>query len=188
MRGRGQSLQQSAYAITAAVAISLTVFTWDAEKSEKIIYNVNSAALQITAETARVATSKFAVPEPDSLTAPEWAGDWIKFIGLATEWEKHRASWRSFSGDLMRDPSFAKIVGMGPRAIPFILWQLEHELNSNASPVSDWFYALWAITDKNPIPLEAQGKPHEVAKSWIAWGIREGKIDADLGGALPTFG
>jgi hypothetical protein len=118
-----------------------------------------------------------------TFVVPDWAEDWIRFDELATKWKKTRTPWRSFSGDLMRDPNYSQIVGMGPAAIKFILWELQAEIDSGK--VTDWFYALWAITDENPIPPEAQGKPIEAAKAWIEWGKRKGLIyDATLGGIL----
>jgi len=120
---------------------------------------------------------------PVTFVVPDWAEDWIRYNELATEWKKTRATWRSFSGDLMRDENYSQIVGMGPPVIKFILWDMQAEIDSGR--VTDWFYALWAITGENPIPTEAQGKPIEAAKAWIEWGRRTGLIyDATLGSAL----
>lgn len=116
----------------------------------------------------------------------ERMSDYENFQKLSAEWKRSRAGWQSFSGDLMRDPSYSQIVGMGPAAIPFMLSDFESELSSD-EPITDWFYALWAITRENPIPLESQGRPREAARAWIEWGKREGHVNAGMGIGIPEF-
>jgi hypothetical protein len=122
------------------------------------------------------------------ISLPEWMEDYIEFRNLMDEWQKNRASWRSFSGDLMRDPSYARIIGHGQAFLKFILWELYMEVNTG-SPILDWFYALWAITGQNPVPATAQGNVRKAAEAWIEWGKREGLIvDASLGTTLSESG
>lgn len=115
-----------------------------------------------------------AVLQQTSVTAsaPEWLSDWILFQKLASEWQENRNRLNSFAGDLMRDPSYLRIVGMGQKAVPFILWRLQSELR--AGEPNQWFPALWAITGENPVPEQHRGKIREMAEAWIQWGIEEG--------------
>ena len=117
------------------------------------------------------------------LTEPEWLRDWIQFQELASEWESKRNRLSSFAGDLMRDPAYLRIVGMGPKAVPFILWKLKDELRTGEP--NQWFPALWAITHENPVPEQHRGKIREMAEAWLRWGIKEGHIRGEeLGEAL----
>jgi hypothetical protein len=65
--------------------------------------------------------------------------------------------------------SYQKIIGMGLEAVPLILEELGRE-------PSQWFWALEAITDENPVPPEAAGKVRLMAKAWIQWGREHGLL------------
>jgi hypothetical protein len=41
-----------------------------------------------------------------------------------------------------------------------------------------WFWALEAITQENPVPPAAAGKVHPMAVAWVAWGKRQGYMAA----------
>jgi hypothetical protein len=58
---------------------------------------------------------------------------------------------------------------MGPPAVPLILEERRHEPNQ-------WFWALEAITEENPVPPEAAGDVRRMAQAWIDWGKRQGLI------------
>ena len=49
---------------------------------------------------------------------------------------------------------------MGRPAVPLILDELRRE-------PGQWFWALEAITDENPVPPDAMGKVREMARAWI---------------------
>jgi hypothetical protein len=65
--------------------------------------------------------------------------------------------------------SYQKIIGMGLAAVPLILEELQREPNQ-------WFWALEAITDENPVPPEAAGKVRLMAEAWIQWGREHGLL------------
>jgi hypothetical protein len=66
--------------------------------------------------------------------------------------------------------SYQKIIGMGWDAVPLLLEELGQEPNQ-------WFWALEAITEENPVPPEAAGNVRRMADAWIDWGRRNGLID-----------
>jgi hypothetical protein len=150
----------------------------DPQDAEKIPISANLLWGESTLINTTITSGDF------ELVTPPWVLDWIKFNELAEKWKDTRSGWRSFSGDLMRDPSYSQIVGMGPVVVPFILYELQKELIEGK--LNDWFYALWAVTQENPLPPEAQGKPREAAKAWIEWGRRQGYVHALLGSIVPT--
>ena len=58
-------------------------------------------------------------------------------------------------------------IGMGLPAVPLILEELQRDPDQ-------WFWALEAITEENPIQPEASGKVRLMAQAWIDWGRRHG--------------
>jgi len=55
---------------------------------------------------------------------------------------------------------YQRIVGMGLSAVPLILEELRREPDQ-------WFWALEAITEENPVLPQAAGKVREMARAWI---------------------
>jgi hypothetical protein len=51
--------------------------------------------------------------------------------------------------------------------VPLILEELQREPDQ-------WFWALEAITEANPVPQEAQGNVRQMAQAWIDWGRQQG--------------
>ena len=112
---------------------------------------------------------------------------WLEFQAFAQRWKSTRATTRSQAMQIASDPNYLRIIGVGPRAVPFILSELRREL-ADGEP-AHWFTALWAITGENPVPETSQGKIAEMAQAWLAWGEERGHIDAkDLGIRVPKFG
>ena len=58
--------------------------------------------------------------------------------------------------------AYQEIIGMGKVAIPMIMADL---IVSN----HHWFWALKAITGKDPVPPSKRGKIKEMAAEWILW-------------------
>jgi hypothetical protein len=65
--------------------------------------------------------------------------------------------------------SYQQIIGMGPKAVPLILAELEHEPDH-------WFWALEAITGENPVPKQNAGDIEASARLWLEWGKRNGLL------------
>jgi hypothetical protein len=89
-----------------------------------------------------------------------------KFIRLRDEWKSQRGPESSTTRMVMH-PAYQKIIGMGPDAVPFLLRELERQ-------VDNWFWALHTITEEDPVPAEAAGDWRAMAKVWLAWGRERG--------------
>jgi hypothetical protein len=94
-----------------------------------------------------------------------------RFQQLAAEWREKSRHMSNTAQMAMLRP-YQKIIGMGSAAIPLILEELRREPDQ-------WFWALEAITDVNPVPPEAQGKVRLMAQAWIEWGKKHGFIPND---------
>jgi hypothetical protein len=64
---------------------------------------------------------------------------------------------------------YQRIIGMGMPVVPLILEELEREPDQ-------WFWALEAITEENPVPTEANGVVRLMAKAWVDWGREQGYL------------
>jgi hypothetical protein len=87
-----------------------------------------------------------------------------RFRRLASEW-KTQSRFMSNTAQMAMLGSYQKIIGMGIVAVPFILGELEREPDQ-------WFWALEAITDENPVPAEDAGNVARMAQAWISWGAK----------------
>jgi hypothetical protein len=91
-----------------------------------------------------------------------------RFQQLVAEW-KERSRHMSNTAQMAMLQPYQKIIGMGLDAVPLILEELQREPDQ-------WFWALEAITDENPVPPEAAGKVRLMADAWIEWGRGHGFI------------
>jgi hypothetical protein len=89
-----------------------------------------------------------------------------RFERLAAEW-KQQSRYLSNTAQMAMLPPYQRIVGMGLAAVPLILEELRREPNQ-------WFWALEAITEENPVPPEAAGNVRLMAQAWIEWGKQQG--------------
>jgi hypothetical protein len=89
-----------------------------------------------------------------------------RFERLATEW-KEQSRYLSNSAQIALLKPYQGIIGMGMSAVPLILEELEREPRQ-------WFWALEAITEENPVPVEARGKVRQMARAWVDWGKQHG--------------
>ena len=60
---------------------------------------------------------------------------------------------------------------MGWPVVPLILDELNREPDQ-------WFWALEAITEANPVPAEAAGHVLRSAGAWVEWGSVRGLIES----------
>ncbi len=90
------------------------------------------------------------------------------FLKLADEW---RRETRHLSSDhqIAAHPAYQRIIGMGEKALPFILLQLQTRLDH-------WFWALTAITGESPVPREEVGRLPLMRERWLDWGRKRGLI------------
>jgi len=66
-------------------------------------------------------------------------------------------------------PEYQYIIGMGEKAIRFLLEELRDRPNH-------WFWALKAIAQEDPVPENARGKFPEMVEAWLRWGRDRGYI------------
>jgi hypothetical protein len=124
----------------------------------------------------RVLIAAEADPGGDAMTAPSAAPRPApydvreRFQQLSAEW-KERSRHLSNTAQMAMLKPYQQIIGMGERALPLILEELQREPDH-------WFWALEAITHENPVPPEAAGKLRQKAEAWIAWGKRQGYLAA----------
>jgi len=104
--------------------------------------------------------------------------DRIRFEELRKEWLETRNTISSIVGDISRNPAYYKIVGMGPKVIPFILEHLSEETKTGMP--DHWFAALWAISGgEDPVPDADQGRIRKMAEAWLRWGEQRGYLNAE---------
>jgi len=93
-----------------------------------------------------------------------------RFRRLAAEW-KEQSRYLSNSAQMAMLKPYQRIIGMGWPAVPLILEEMRREPDQ-------WFWALEAITEENPVPPEALGKVHAMTQAWIEWGIKQGLLSS----------
>src|ERR1700680_3840464 len=106
-----------------------------------------------------------AVQEKAKKTAAEQ-----RFNKLAKAWKSETELVSKVTKRILH-PAYQKIIGMGESAIPFIL----QDLSENGP--EDWFWALTAITDENPITKEIAGNMAAMTEAWLQWGKKAGYLE-----------
>jgi hypothetical protein len=91
-----------------------------------------------------------------------------RFLRLKDEW-KERSRFLSNTAQMAMLKPYQRIIGLGPAAVPLILEELRREPDQ-------WFWALEAITDENPVAPEDAGDVQRMSEAWIRWGVREGLL------------
>ena len=91
-----------------------------------------------------------------------------RFERLANEW-KQKSRFLSNTAQMALLRPYQAIIGMGMPVVPLILERLQAEPDQ-------WFWALEAITEENPVPPEAAGNVRRMAQAWIDWGKQRGLI------------
>jgi len=89
-----------------------------------------------------------------------------KFSRLAGKW-KAESRFLSNTVQMAMLDSYQRIIGMGEPAVPLILEELQREPRQ-------WFWALQAITEEDPVPAESRGNVQAMAKAWLDWGHARG--------------
>lgn len=91
-----------------------------------------------------------------------------KFDVLISTWSYNNKMTSSVT-DMVLDPSYQEIIGMGERAIPMILNELQKEPNH-------LFWALKSITGIDPVNKIDRGNVRKMTDAWLQWGQRSGYI------------
>ena len=84
-----------------------------------------------------------------------------KFVRLRDEWKKKRGP-DSSPAKLTAHPAYLKIIGLGTRAVPYLLRELQTDPDL-------WFAALRAITEADPVANEIRGNVGAMATAWLTW-------------------
>lgn len=92
-----------------------------------------------------------------------------RFAKLAAVWKSETELVSKVTKKILH-PAYQKIIGMGEPAIPLIL----NDLRENGP--DDWFWALTAITDQNPISEEIAGDMPAMTEAWLQWGKKAGYL------------
>lgn len=87
------------------------------------------------------------------------------FLQLVEQWRAERLGATSSMAEIVACPSHLRIIGMGWRAVPLIIEQLEIE----GDEPDHWCAALEAITGEDPVPKDAHGDTVRIAQAWIEW-------------------
>ena len=93
-----------------------------------------------------------------------------RFNRLASLWKSETELYSKVTKRILH-PAYQKIIGMGETAIPFIL----KDLVDNGP--DDWFWALTAITDQNPITEAIAGNMRAMTEAWLLWGTQAGYLN-----------
>jgi hypothetical protein len=89
-----------------------------------------------------------------------------RFRHLARQWRQTRTSTGSML-EICSNSAYLQIIGMGQDAMPLVLRDLEHSGD-------DWFFALAAITGKNPVQEQHRGRRSLMAQDWLRWAKQQG--------------
>ncbi len=93
-----------------------------------------------------------------------------RFRQLAAQWKEQSRHMSNVAQMAMLKP-YQQIIGMGEAAVPLLLEELQREPDQ-------WFWALEAIAQENPVSPQSAGKVHSMAEEWVAWGKRQGYMAA----------
>jgi len=85
-----------------------------------------------------------------------------EFQRLVDNWRHETGIYSTIERKSMH-PSYQRIIGMGEQALPLILREMTRR-------PEHWFWALRAISGKNPIPAEHVGEIDAMTKDWLTWG------------------
>ncbi len=95
---------------------------------------------------------------------PSWA-KWT-FERLASEW-KQQSRYLSNTAQMAMLKPYRQIIGMGWPVVPLILEELQRQPDQ-------WFWALEAITEENPVSQNIAGQLPPITQAWVEWGVRQG--------------
>ena len=88
------------------------------------------------------------------------------FRHLSEEWRRDRPRGADVA-QLVMQPAYQRIIGMGEDTIPLILSELERRPDH-------WFWALHSITGADPISDHSQGNLSKMTGDWLEWGREMG--------------
>jgi len=90
-----------------------------------------------------------------------------EFRTLVSSWRKE-TSHMSNATKMAMHPSYQRIIGMGPDALPLILAEMKREPDH-------WFWALHAISGQEPAGPDDDF--HGAVAAWLRWGMAHGYLE-----------
>jgi hypothetical protein len=111
-----------------------------------------AAQLQAMFEPTQVQVSGGFIP---------WEPAEHKFRRLADEW-RQGTRYTSSGTEVVTNSAYQRIIGMGREVLPILFRELE-------TAPDDWFWALYMITEENPVKPEDAGDIEKMAAAWLAW-------------------
>ena len=90
------------------------------------------------------------------------------FHDLVATWKQERAFASSIDA-MVLSPAYQRIISLGTDVIPLILQEM-------ASRPDHWFWALWVLTDADPVRDEDAGNVLAMTDAWLQWGEAEGYL------------
>lgn len=81
------------------------------------------------------------------------------FDQLATRW-REETRYLSSTTAIATNPSYQRIIGLGPQVIPLILAELQQR-------PEQWFWALASLTGENPVPPGEEGRIQAMRDAWM---------------------
>jgi hypothetical protein len=91
-----------------------------------------------------------------------------RFERLAKDW-REQSRYLSNTAQIAMLKPYQRIIGLGMPVVPLILGELQREPDQ-------WFWALEAITEEDPVPPTSRGKVSSMAQAWIDWGKEHGYV------------
>ncbi len=161
-----------AYARLATVAVMLTPDAGPAPLSGWEIFGGEEAAIgRVTGGTADFSST---AAWKESFEAARFVAQVVRpqekviFKELADQW-RNETRFLSAVDDIAMHPAYQRIIGMGQKAVPLILRELQDRLDH-------WFWALESITGESPVPPEDAGRMQRMRDEWLEWGHSKGLI------------
>jgi len=90
------------------------------------------------------------------------------FADLSETWRRETGHLSSITQKALH-PAYQRIIGLGSRAVPLILHEMEREPDH-------WFWALRAITGEDPVPPDDAGHMKRMTDAWLGLGRERGWI------------
>ncbi|WP_186119351.1 hypothetical protein ACN262_31495 [Burkholderia gladioli] len=90
----------------------------------------------------------------------------ILFVSLSEQWRQETLFESSISNVVMNE-NYQKIIGLGPRAVPWIIDDLRNSEDH-------WFWALRMITRENPVDEADRGNIPRMVAAWLKWAKNNG--------------
>lgn len=89
-----------------------------------------------------------------------------RFTQLAEEWHGETGHLSS-PQQIALHHAYQSIIGLGEPAIPLILADLKER-------GGQWYWALHAITNASPVPVDDAGNIAKMKEAWLRWGDARG--------------